>query len=132
MSEVGKMYKNANVEKEFAYLECHRGRSSICCPIEEYEKDDECTGCINSSAMKEVYEYPPFTAEKQLELIKLIANRKGYPDYEYFGILFDDCIQLLDFNEALAKLVNSLWQDLTNAERTQIKNILESEVRDDT
>lgn len=66
-----------------------------------------------------------FTAEKQLELIKLIANRKGYPDYEYFGNLFDDYIQLLDFNEALAKLVNLIWQDITEEERNQIKDILE-------
>jgi hypothetical protein len=73
-------------------------------------------------------------AGKKLQPKRNLYNRfvKNYPDYEYFGTLFDGYIQLLDFNEALAKLVNSLWQDLTNAERTQIKNILESEVRNDT
>ena len=72
MSEITKLYENAKVERELAYFECHRGRSSICCPIEEYEKDDGCMGCINSSAMKEVYEYPPFTAEKQLAIENII------------------------------------------------------------
>lgn len=76
---------------------------------------------------EQIINYPPFTAEKQLEMIKLIANSKGYPDYEYFGNLFDDYIQLLEFDEALAKLVNDLWamQYLTEEEKQQVKGILE-------
>ena len=97
MSEIEKMYENTNVKK--------RWNSTPYGGIEEY--------------------YPPFTAEKQIELIKLIANSKGYPDYEYFGKLFDDYIQLLEFDEALARLVNSIWQDLTDSEKAQIKEILE-------
>ena len=105
MNEVEKMYENAEVSKK--------------CIDKRYEK---CTGvCYDCK----YFIYPPFTAEKQIELIKLIANRKGYPDYEYFGTLFDDYIQLLDFNEALAKLVNNLWQDLTDVEKAQVKGILE-------
>lgn len=96
MSEIEKMYENAGVEPEIIFIE----------------------GDISK---KEII----FTAEKQLELIKLIANRKGYPDYEYFGNLFDDYIQLRELDEALAQLVNYLWQDLTEEEKKQIKEILE-------
>lgn len=114
-SEVEKMYENYNIKpKQKGY--CDWGDY---CPRPYNKCDDECPSWIAE------VKYQPFTAEKQLELIKLIANRKGYPDYEYFGNLFDDYIQLLDFNEALAKLVNTLWQDLTEEERQQIREILE-------
>lgn len=133
MNEVEKLYENAGVEMEFAYLECHRGRSSICCPIEEYEKDDECMGCINSSAMKKVYEYPSFTAEKQLHLIKWLSDKADYVDihYDRYKGLFiiqtgtGGLYVCNEFEQALASRVNIIWQDLTDAERKQIKEILE-------
>jgi hypothetical protein len=130
MNEVEKMYENANVEREFAYLECHRGRSSICCPIEEYEKDDECMGCINSSAMKKVYEYPPFTAEKQIELIKFLLNQGVYystfPNDTYQFHISDDIEnpQPRKFDIAIAEIINDLWQSLTSEEKQQVKGIL--------
>lgn len=111
MSEIEKIYENAGVNK-IKIKRCSGIKQSICL--------HNCNECESFD-----YKYPSFTAEKQLELIKLIANRKGYPDYEYFGNLFDDYIQLLDFNEALAKLVNFLWQDLTESEHEQIKEILQ-------
>ena len=132
MSEITKLYENAEVEREFAYFECHRGRSSICCPIEEYEKDDGCMGCINSSAMKEVYEYPPFTAEKQLKLIKWIAEKKEECrityDKEYEWCTQTDwqssfCYD--NFSASLANLINTIWKDLTSEEKQQVKGILE-------
>ena len=125
MTEVDKLYSLAGVEQHFAYLECHRGRSSVCCPIEEYEKDERCMGCINSSAMEEVYTYPPFTAEKQIAILQLLTNRKGYPDYETWGQHFDCFAQFYNFPDALAKMVNALWQDLTEAEQNEIREILE-------
>lgn len=78
-----------------------------------------------------------FTAEKQLELIKWLMNnpkdffswtiqQQGkdikyafYVGYEYGGSEF------LEFTEALADILNDLWQDLTDAEHKQIKEILE-------
>lgn len=73
-----------------------------------------------------------FTAEKQLELIKwlcdtdyyitefcrLIDTREYYieTDYKHF--------QSSSFEETLAGLVNKLWQDLTEQERTEIRSIL--------
>jgi hypothetical protein len=81
--------------------------------------------------------YPPFTAEKQLELIKWLGKNKNG-----FG-LFNDGTEGLschcdfhwewfrkdfyaeDFDNALAGLINSLWQDLTEEEKQQVKGILE-------
>ncbi len=75
--------------------------------------------------------YPPFTAEKQLELIKWL----GTTDYYTFGIYYHQGLWYIHteatnrqnekFDECLASLVNLLWQDLTEEERKQIKEILE-------
>lgn len=75
---------------------------------------------------------PPFTAEKQLELIKWLAINKGISinyDDRYFewgmatdfygGHFFDN------FDECLANLVNVIWQDLSTEEKQQVKVILE-------
>ena len=109
MSEITKLYENAGILKE-CLSPCYINKTG--------RKTHDCPNCDNRE------NYPPFTAEKQIELIKLIANSKGYPDYEYFGKLFDDYIQLLEFDEALAQLVNSIWQDLTEEEKGAIRGIL--------
>ena len=139
MTEVEKLYELAGVEKEFDYLECHRGTSSICCPLMDYEseRDEECEGCVNSSKMQKVYSYPPFTAEKQIELIKWLARRThitiglglswGQSDDDWWTItgkkggVGTDKYRL---EEALVKLVINLWQDLTKEEQEQIREIL--------
>ena len=105
MNEVTKLYENAGVEKDW--------NSTPYGGIEEY--------------------YPPFTAEKQLELIKWLSKfnlRIEQPDYAkgYYFIETHTGIYskfLPIFEEALAKLINSLWQDLTDADKAQIKEILE-------
>jgi hypothetical protein len=104
MSEIEKLYENAGVEKEERY--------SLNC--EYYEK------------------YPPFTATKQLELIKWLAKSKSditicYSNAtERFAISKRGgyCVSE-NFATALAIKINLLWQDLTDAERKQIKEILE-------
>ena len=108
MSEVEKLYRNCGINKS-----CQKfcvNDFSMC-----NRHPDDC----------DHYTYPPFTAEKQLELIKLIANRKGYPDYEYFGTLFDDYIQLLDFDEAISKCINDMWDIITPNEKQLIKEVLQ-------
>ena len=105
MNEIEKMYRNAGVVL-----------------IEETENGACCKN--------------PFTAEKQLELIKWLA-RKGLLQINYSS---HQCYQFnsfriggnykADISEALASHYNNLWQDLTEEERKQIKNILESEVRE--
>lgn len=132
MNEVEKMYRNSGIE------ECNRLLKP--CPFE-----NECDGC-------EYNWYPEFTAEKQLELIKwlarkdygnyteslLISIRDGY-NYLSAGITTDfgsECFyenytfDNKQFDEAVAGLINTLWNKLTEEERKQIKNILESEVRE--
>lgn len=73
--------------------------------------------------------YPEFTAEKQLELIKWLTINRGFKsDYDekewglctyYIGGYYRET-----FEEALANLLNELWQDLTDKEQQQIKEIL--------
>ena len=94
MSEIEKLYRNAEVESV---------------GFNPYKLEDE---------------YPPFTAEKQLELIKVMAHCKGYTDYEHFGKYFNDYLKTLEFDEALANIVNDNWQDLTEEEQEQTRRIL--------
>ena len=112
MSEIEKMYKNAGIEK------CNRFLKP--CPF-----GNECDGC-------EHYWYPEFTAEKQIELIKWLAKK----DLMYRLTYERDflwCSQLEwqssfcyeSFEESLANLINTIWQDLTEEEKQQVKGILE-------
>ena len=77
------------------------------------------------------YYMPPFTAEKQLELIKwLMVNNKDYQydieDNKYWFIIDDYReTKYREFDEALAELINLYWQDLTEEEKAEIKRILE-------
>jgi hypothetical protein len=127
MNEVEKMYENAEIEQR-----CNIYSTFYDCAKYPHEK---CEDCIE-------WEYPPFTAEKQLRLTTFIGLHYGFQmlkneafDYiiatkifvkyelEYQGYGYG-------YDEAIANLVNNLWQDLTEEERKQIKNILESEVRE--
>lgn len=117
MTEIEKMYKNANVQPVCDGIDCYT-----------------CTAECNNG------QYPDFTAEKQIELIKWIAKKKFVvydnlgglfmgimPTYnEELGIVCKNKAMNIDFfEEALAKLINSLWQNLTSEEKQQIKEILE-------
>ena len=122
MNEVEKMYSNAGIK-----------------PVIR----DNAIGKGYYIEHQRVEEYPPFTAEKQLEIMKAISTNHISADYsyKYLGIDRDEidgeiylnlCIDGekyhahdKDFSVALAKLVNLIWRDLTDAERTQIKEILE-------
>lgn len=98
MSEVEKLYENAMVEK----ITLFKPKHSI--TLGDYDE--------------EYIDYPPFTAEKQLKLIKWL-----------FDSVFLLCLGPLqnseNFENSLAKLVNSLWQDLTEEHKQQIREILE-------
>ena len=79
--------------------------------------------------------YPPFTAKKQIEIIKFLIGKnamfKKFRSYEQKDLymVYYECRyfpkQYLPFEEALAESINHLWQDLTEEERKQIKEILE-------
>lgn len=120
MSEIEELYENAGVR----YFDINA------CKIDETGKNGK----------HNIYRYPPFTAEKQLDLIKVLATNKIDKDYQYIAIdkdeiedewYFNFFIQPnkyhahdKDFAIGLAKLVNILWQDLTEQEKAEIKEIL--------
>jgi len=101
MSEIEKMYKLAQIANE------------------GYDAWD----------MKDMY--PPFTAEKQIELIKWLSSKHGIyivnvDKYSIgFGMCIGDFCTKENFEEALAESINSLWQDLTEEEKQQVEGILE-------
>lgn len=97
MSEVAKMYKNAGVEPICDGIDC-----------------GTCTAKCNNGR------YPEFAAEKQIEIVCFLINR---------GVkLSFNCeqgkINMQFIQRGLAGLINSLWQDLTESEREQIKEVL--------
>lgn len=122
MSEIEKMYENAGFKKQ-EIENCTYKNSTPCghicddgedCPYLEIKED-----------------YPPFTAEKQLNLIKWIAEYKEECrityEKEYKWCTQTDwqssfCYD--NFPASLANLINNLWQDLTEEEREEIRKIL--------
>lgn len=105
MTEISKMFENAGVEKiELDYPD----------NIDPF--------------------YPDFTAEKQLELIKWLCQ-KTYRNYIHIRYERDinnwkiECNmvgirEFGNFDECFAGLINSLWQDLTDQEKEEIRGIL--------
>lgn len=116
MNEISKLYENAGIKKV--------RRTNI-------------TGG-DYSVVVGFEDYPPFTAEKQIELIKFITslgvceienwNDKGF----HFAIKRERIyptmflsLSNINLQETLADVINNLWQDLTEEEKQQIKEILE-------
>ena len=103
-----------------------------------YEKAEllYCNKCRHDSELDCIYmcesKYPPFTAEKQIELIKwLVHNTKQIHITDvnsgefYFAAYKYESYMKVDFDEALASFINNLWQSLTEEEKQQVKRILE-------
>ena len=131
MSEIEKLYENTGIPKygkrqckDSEYLECQ----------------NYCFCSIDNKCDKFIIDYPPFTAEKQLKLIKWLAINKEdfgihYRDYdeEYCwvcGCEFEVEVYRIfnedeTFEESLAGLMNRLWECLSEEEKQQIKEILE-------
>lgn len=121
MNEIEKMYSNAGIKCLHPSGFC-RHIGAICEVCERHK-------------------YPPFTAEKQLKLIKWLLHHKqidylrmSYTEGEY--CILDISIKCVtgysysnsdddDFDIALASLINAIWQDLIKKEKQQIKEILE-------
>ena len=127
MSEIEKMYENAEVKKQIP---------KVCSSNELYCK--ECEAHIeNAMPYCRNAEYPTLTAEKQLELIKYFSNNYNISinkDNNIFRLLFLDKDRIhnfyangVDFAEPLALFVISRFQNkiLTEQEKQQIKEILE-------
>lgn len=101
MSEIEKMMQNVNVKKHW--------NSTPYGGVEEY--------------------YPPFTAEKQLEIAKFLLKKAVYYDVkdDKYWFYYEECESAgyKPFDEAIAHFINNLWQDLTEEEKQQVKGILE-------
>lgn len=125
MNEIEKMYKNVGCKK-------------ILCDCTNCKKTD-CTGDIDQDTCVNLT-FSPFTAKKQLRLIKLLASYGKFAptrklllqclDGEWYIAVYEgmDLISNgseVDFKKCLARVINKLWQDLTPEEKTNIKNILE-------
>lgn len=122
-SEVTKLYENAGVKKEV-----------IPCPAKYYGYDCTRNNWDDEDCSCDIEGYPQFTAEKQLELVKwLVINDKFHClEVQYYKKEGDYKISTYskasnydkDFSECLASHFNNLWQDLTEDEKQQIKEIL--------
>lgn len=106
------------------------------CEAAEVEKQYNCRPhidlhCKLGQCSSSCAEYPPFTAEKQIELIKLIAKRNifklGYIDDKYicYGNNDEYAYQMdIDFTEALAGLALQLIE-AGELDKDEIRRILE-------
>ena len=125
MSEIIKLYENAEVKKQIPKV-C--SSNELYCKECEAHIEDAMPYCKNA-------EYPPFTAEKQLELIKfLLKNYEGVDiskKINRFNFLVDNATFIgchhndKSFEESLAGVINKLWTDVSEEEKQQIKEILE-------
>jgi len=110
MDEITKLYKNAGIV-----------------PKRKCEFDDDCPygfshSCDNCDIELTEFNvsYPPFTAEKQIELIIFIVNKFG-------SLIFHDYVKFTRevMARKIAKFLNGRWRDLSDILKQQIKEILE-------
>lgn len=135
MSEIEKMYENARVY-DFRYdcnvsfadgdfgciTNCSKGEVKDYCTDKKYFKD--------AKVIKIKHLYLPFTAAKQIELIKWLALRDCITIVAYIGGIYSSEHDKYNVSECslescLARLINNLWRSLTDKEKQQVKGILE-------
>ena len=120
MSEIEKMYENANIKAK-EYCDRDSDACMTCCP--EWKNRQNC--------WKYKSAIPPFTAEKQIELIKWLSEKNYTISIDFheneWGITTEDYSGYFQDNlsDALASITNNIWQDLTPEEQQQVKGILE-------
>ena len=119
--EIDKLYENAGIKDKCGYICSAKGIG--------------CNKCPNKNRK--------FTAEKQIELIKWLMKEEKVLQIELRYIEDDFCFSRVTpcdtninanyvsfgrarkFEEALADLINDIWQSLTEEEKEQVKGILE-------
>lgn len=141
---IQKLYEIAGVKKKYCgWLDMGdldtQYEYVMCDTLEEYKETAEFSRTSYSSDddnyMTPEIKYPPFTAEKQLELIKWVT-KKTYRNY--FKLLYSfgqkswymesDCIStpnMKNFENTLAGLVCKLWENLSDDQKQEIKEILQ-------
>ena len=124
MNEIEKMYENAEVEKpQINYC------TSDNCPFNWKYGICQTKNCPNWATKQSEY-YPPFTAEKQIELIKWLAKHYGNIHIlnnaaRGFAIGIEGVsFNLKKFEEIIAMVLNTFWQDLTDQDKEEIRRIL--------
>lgn len=117
MNEIEKMYENAGIE---LIRECFNGDCAVKDEI-GYDKNICDNRCVYIDE-----KYPPFTAEKQLELIKWISHHDGCFEVHLNSIEFGDsgfgCCST--FEESFARAVNNFLKSATEKEKEKVKEIL--------
>lgn len=131
MNEIEKLYENAGIPK-YGKRQC---RDS-----EYLECQNYCFINMDNKCDKFGFIYPSFTAEKQLELIKFCFDKYEVigktpdvdrcilyitSDAEDRAFVVTDYISCETWEESIAGLINRFWQDFTEKEKQQIKEILE-------
>lgn len=115
-SEVTKLYENAGIEQT-QDITC-----SDCEFVNYPEENKPCNACTQYG----IKHYPPFTADKQIELIKKLGNINI--DIDNGCYMSSEILEVEahcdTFEETLAEFVNNLWQDLSEEEKQQVKEIL--------
>ena len=109
MSEIEKMYKT--IFGEFA------PNCSLCAKLVSCEIFNNTHNCNKFEC-----DYKRlFTAEKQLSLLAFFINRKVELSFK----AEQGEITVEAISRGLAGIINRIWQDLTDAEKAETKNILE-------
>ena len=116
--EINKMFENAGIKGEWRDYRTKNGKI--------YEGKNPKNRNIRLCK-------PDFTAEKQIELIKLLTRQcdltiSYFTKWKWEFVHYDgqDPLQVRgkDFAETFAKLINAYWQNLTDQEKEEIRNIL--------
>lgn len=117
MTEVEKLYSLAGVEKERHCTKVNNCSYFECAKCEYYNYTN----------------YPPFTAEKQIELIKWLMKSFDI-DFSQIGQRIDTSLDGINcicgigsadvFEDSLCMAIIDIWQDLTEEEQEQIREIL--------
>lgn len=136
MNDIERLYKKAGITPRRNWW-CRRfDETSIADCNGTRNGEKECSKCEYGYISSE--KYPLFTAEKQIELIKFITslgvceienwNDKGF----HFAIKRERIyptmflsLSNINLQETLSDVINNLWQDLTEEEKQQIKEIIE-------
>ncbi len=131
MNEIDKLYENAGIKlgsciyAEYGY-EGEEGPWYFCT-----KENKECWTYPTGNADCVEKAYPPFNAEKQLELMKWLAIRcdlsiSKFSEWEFIHFDGNEPVQVStnEFDRSLAQVINERWQDLTEEEKEQIKEIL--------
>ena len=108
---IQKLYETAGVER--TYSEFNNGKETI---VERV---------FSPYKQLELVKWIAYKAHNGLLINKHITNGGASMVFDNLGHESTLASSFISFEECLAKLVNSLWQDLAEEERKQIRGILE-------